>query len=559
MSEFAITLELGPYQRRVTERLRRWKRERFARRLWDKDPALWAQTSSAEISDRLGWLELAERSPGQIPVWSALRDQVLARGFTSAVLLGMGGSSLAPEVFQATFGNAAGHPQLVVLDSTHPQAVLDTESRLVLERSLFIVSSKSGTTIETVSLFRYFFDRLSHLVDNPGDHFIAITDPGTVLEKTGRERGFLAVISAPPDVGGRYSALSAFGLVPACLVGVDLAELLRRADLLARRCGPDSSDDLSPGLLLGAALGELALAGRDKLTLLASPGLESFPRWIEQLVAESTGKNGKGILPVVDEPLPECVSGDASVYGGDRVFVHIGLAREPMPDEQILLAALEAAGHPLIRIVLDDAADLGAEMYRWEVAVAAACSALGVHPFDQPDVELAKKLARDAMAEQQHHAAEPVAARTRAAQPNTPNQADAMRGELRRLEEAVRTGDYFSIQAYLAPDPRISDMLDELRCSEGRRRGIPTTLGYGPRFLHSTGQLHKGGPDTGIFLQLVDRPLTDVAVPESDYTFGNLIAAQSLGDYKALLQRGRRVARLDLAASPGSALRRLTP
>jgi transaldolase/glucose-6-phosphate isomerase len=553
VTESGMDFQLGTYQSLVDRRLGQWKREHLGRRLWDKDPAVWGQASDAEITNRLGWLKLPNQSCDEIGRWSALRDEILGDGITSVVLLGMGGSSLAPEVFQSTFGSAAGHPALVVLDSTHPQAVRDLEGRLALGRTLFVVSSKSGTTIETLSFFRYFFSRLSQLGaqlgDRPGRHFVAITDPGTPLETLGRERGFRRVEFAPNEVGGRYSALSAFGLLPASLAGVHVQELVRRAASMAAACGPAAPEEANPGVRLGAALGELALAGRDKLTFLASPSLASLPQWLEQLVAESTGKAGKGIVPIVDEPAPESVgtgasdpSGAPGAYGKGRVFVEIRLASEASAQHDRLLASAASEGHPVVRITLADRTDLGAEMYRWEVATAAACAVLGVHPFDQPDVELAKKLARRVM-DVAREGAGPGAAGLAAPAVSAADSA-AVERALAALLTRRTPGDYLSLQAYLAPTPATTSLLQETRARLGRQTGLPTTLGYGPRFLHSTGQLHKGGPDTVVCVQLVDDPRDDLAIPETAYSFGGLIAAQSLGDFEALTQRGRRVLRL---------------
>jgi transaldolase/glucose-6-phosphate isomerase len=393
-------------------------------------------------------------------------------------------------------------------------------------------SSKSGTTIETDCLFRYFFGRLSQVSDRPGRHFVAITDPDTVLARTGAERGFRHVELAPSDVGGRYSALSAFGLLPAALIGADAGGMLERASEIAGACGPGVPEDANPGLRLGAALGELALAGRDKLTILASPSLASFPAWLEQLVAESTGKQGKGIVPIVDEPAPDGAGGAG--YGDDRVLVEIGLAGEP-PARPGLAASLESRGHPVIRMTLEEPADLGAEIFRWEIATAAACAVLAVHPFDQPDVELAKKLAREAIA-------------SGVAQGDAAGEIDA--GDPASVDRALAAlgpkapGDYLCLQAYLAPGAETTARLQAARAALGDRTGLPTTLGYGPRFLHSTGQLNKGGPNTAVCVQIVDEPAGDLPIPEAPYTFAGLIRAQGLGDLGALRQRGRRVIRL---------------
>ncbi|MFH1221097.1 MAG: hypothetical protein V1694_11685 [Candidatus Eisenbacteria bacterium] len=541
-----MKFSLGPIADRVDRRLRQWEAEQFARRLWAKDPTIWSPTQVPEIADRLGWLDLPQQSRNEVDKWDALRREVIAEGITSVLLLGMGGSSLAPEVFQDVFGNAPGHPQLLVLDTTHPAAISDLTAHLRLDKCLFVVSSKSGTTIETMSLFRYFYGRLSEITGTPGRHFVAVFDPGTPLEELGRAGDFRDIFVAPQDVGGRYSALSTFGLLPATLIGIDTRELLARSAMTDPACSDCVSSRSNQCLALGAALGELALAGKDKITLITSQSLSAFPLWVEQLLAESTGKNGKGIIPVVDEPL-EVYS---SAVGTDRVFVHISL-RQDADQHKDLLKSLESDGHPVIRIVLSDNLDLGAEMFRWEMATAAACAILGVHPFNQPDVELAKQLARIVMAESQAGGPTPTRLEDhtggdmRISGENPKQAADS----IKRLLANTKPGDYVALQAFLAPTFETTRLLQAIRWRLGCRTGLATTLGYGPRFLHSTGQLHKGGPDTGIFIQLVDRPRSDLKIPEAAYSFGDLIEAQSLGDYQALRRRGRRVLRIHLGAN----------
>lgn len=531
------------YQNRVEDRLRAWQGMGFSGRLWAGDPTLWSAGRSAgrsvgpvpELADRLGWLTLPEAMHGRLDDLLGFAREVAEAGTRHVVLLGMGGSSMAPEVFQHTFGPAAGAPRLIVLDSIHPAAVRRVESQVDLGRTLFLVSSKSGTTTETLSLFRYFWHRVSQTEARPGERFVAITDPGTPLERLAQEREFRRTFLGPVDVGGRYSALSVFGLVPAALIGVDVRRVLNRAQGMAAACGPAVPEPVNPGLVLGAALGEMALAGRDKVTFLASPSLAGLPAWIEQLVAESTGKDGKGIVPVVDEPLD--VLDVPERCGADRVFVYLRLAGDDARDLDALADALEAAGHPVARLHLAETADLGAEFFRWEVAVAAAGAVLGIHPFNQPDVQLAKELAGQAM--------------TRAADPEAPA------GELGAWAAQLRPGDYVGLQAYLAPDEATTAALQGLRHAVSERWGVATTLGYGPRFLHSTGQLHKGGPDTGVFMQIVDDPDEDLDVPEAGHTFGGLIRAQALGDLQALRQRGRRVVRVELGRDVAGGLARL--
>jgi len=541
-----LDLQLGPYQKRVQRRLKEWRKLQLAARVWQKDHALWSGEPQPELSDRLGWLELPERMAGEVAGLRAFADQVKADGIKHVVLLGMGGSSLAPEVFQQTFGNAPGYPELQVLDSTHPAAVKAAEARIDPARTLFVVSSKSGTTTETNSFFYYFWHKLKQIKDDPGVHFIAITDPGTPLETLARERNFRAVFNAPEDVGGRYSALTVFGLMPAALIGADIGAVVDRARRMSEACGPATPEDNHPGVVLGAALAELAAAKRDKVTFLCSPSLAAFPAWLEQLIAESTGKDRKGIVPVANEPVaaPE-------KYSADRVFVYLRFEGDEnhVLDRQV--AALQANGHPVARIELQDKSDLGQEFFRWEFAVAAAGAAMGINPFNQPDVQLAKDLAKKAMSENGGGAAR-VKGEVAAAD------GEALRHGVASWLEKKKARDYVSVQAYLDPSPEHALKLQALCAALQERLGAATTLGFGPRFLHSTGQLHKGGPNTVLALQIVDEPAENLAVPETNYTFDALIRAQALGDFLALKQRRRRVLRVNLGDDSAGGLTRLT-
>jgi transaldolase/glucose-6-phosphate isomerase len=461
------------------------------------------------------------------------------------VLLGMGGSSLAPEVFQQTFGNAPGYPKLQVLDSTHPAAVKAVEARIDPARTLFVVSSKSGTTTETNSFLYHFWHKLKQVKDDPGAHFVAITDPGTPLETLARERNFRAVFNAPEDVGGRYSALTVFGLVPAALIGADIDAVIERAQRMSRACGPAAPEENHPGIVLGAALAELAAAKRDKVTFLCSPALAAFPAWLEQLIAESTGKDGKGIVPVANEPLmaPE-------KYGADRFFVSLRLDGDEnqMLDRQ--LAGLQANGYPVARIELKDKSDLGQEFFRWEFAVAAAGAAMRINPFNQPDVQLAKDLAKKAM----NGDGGPARAKGEVATADGESLHRAVTSWLAKK----KARDYVSVQAYLDPSPENAAELRALcEALQERLSGAASTLGFGPRFLHSTGQLHKGGLNTVLALQIVDEPGGNLAVPETNYTFDALIRAQALGDFMALKQRRRRVLRVNLGDDSAGGLARL--
>jgi len=531
-----MVLDLGRYRRAVEARLDRWERERFLRRMRSKDHTLWSPVIAPELSDRLGWLFLPETMAGAVEGLEKFVDEARGEGTRKVLLLGMGGSSLAPELFQLTFGNRRGFPRLAVLDSTHPAAVARAGRGLDLERTLFMVSSKSGGTTETSSFFWYFWKRVADISPEPGGQFVAITDPGTSLAKLAAELRFRRVFFGDPEVGGRYSALSPFGLVPAALIGMDVARLLGRAGGAADECKADREARGSGGLVLGAAIGELALAGRDKLTFFVSRSLAGLPAWLEQLVAESTGKLGKGIVTVSDEPrMP------AARYGKDRLFVFIDLKGD-RDGHGALAERLSGMGHPVVRIHLADRYDIGYEMYRWEVATAAAGAMMGINPFDQPDVQLAKDMAKRAMAAD-GGALDRSGAGGPGASGATVDATDAKGLEkgLGAWLEKARKGDYVAIMAFLPPDGRTTAALQGLRAVLQRRTGLPTTLGYGPRFLHSTGQLHKGGPDTGLFLQLVDDVGDELEVPGTDYTFGRLVRAQALGDLAALERRGRRV------------------
>jgi len=538
---------LGEIQALADARLASWKKMNFSRRLWSKDTSLWSNRPTADISNRMGWLDLPDLMRRKIEPLTSFAGEVKAEGFTHAVLLGMGGSSLAPEFYQKAFGNAPGFPALRILDSTHPAAVLSVERDIDISHALFIVSSKSGTTIETLSFFRYFWNKIGGLTNTPGRRFVAITDPGTPLAALAKEKTFRRLFEAPLDVGGRYSALTDFGLVPAALIGMDVRLLLDQARVSARANALSVKEDCASGFILGAALGEAAKS-RNKLTILTSPSLRAFPDWLEQLIAESLGKDGRGIVPVTDEP-PVPPSG----YGKDRLFVGLRLEEDHDRELEDRLSALENLGHAVIRIDLNGIYSLGQEIFRWEIAAAAAGAALGIHPFNQPDVELAKELARNVM--KQGKAAGP---KTAGAEDTILAHDDgSLRPALKNWLSSARPGDYFAIQAYLSPGGELSASLRALRRNLLERTNLATTFGYGPRFLHSTGQLHKGGPNEVLVLQIVDEPAEDLAFPETDYSFGALIKAQALGDDLALRKKERRVLRIDLGNDGAAGLERL--
>lgn len=520
-----LVIEAGSVAPAVDARLAAWAGVDFARRLWAKDWTLWSQEPQPELADRLGWLDLPSRMSDLLADLRAFRSEVANGGFTHVVVLGMGGSSLAPEVYQAVLGNGPTHPPLLVLDSTHPGAVTAIEEQIDIASTLFIVSSKSGTTIETLSFLRYFWECAAAHSATPGHQFVAITDPGSPLADLAGDKGFWKVFSAPPDVGGRYSALTVFGLVPAAAIGVDLEGLIAGVAAGAAACGPDVHVADNPALRLGAFLGESAIAGRDKATFLASPGIRPIAAWIEQLVAESTGKDGRGIVPVGGDEA-------AAAFGADRSIVSLQLATDtPM------LWPGASAEHPAARITIDDAGDLGGVMFVLEMAVAAAGSVLGIQPFNQPDVQLAKDLARRAMAGD--------------LDTSGVVQSNALDTDLAtRINEwlsGISPPEYIGVHAYLPGTNATAAALGVIRTRLRDDRGVAVTSDFGPRFLHSTGQLHKGGPAVGRFLQIVDGTDDGLDVPETDYRFDDLVAAQSLGDYQALTARGQRVLRIDLA------------
>jgi transaldolase / glucose-6-phosphate isomerase len=512
-------------------------------RLWRREPALWPQAPASDVRTRLGWLLAPEQSASRIAELTGFAEQVAADGFEHVVLLGMGGSSLAAGVLSQIVPGRPDRPRLSVLDSTHPQAVRDCLDRAPVARTLYLVSSKSGTTLEPNAFFRFFWEKAARLPGETGRRFVAITDPGTSLEALARARRFRACFGGPTDVGGRYSALTVFGLVPAALFGADLAALLSSARAMVARCSEKTDLERNPGLRLGAALGELARAGRDKLVFLTSETMRAFPAWAEQLVAESLGKIGRGIVPVATSPPPSELS-----HGTDVVYAYLQREGEDdRPNAQALEAAA-AAGVPVLRFRLASPTDLGREFFRWELAIAACGELLEVDPFDQPDVEHAKDLARQAM------------------DPRAPTPADdrsygAYLGptgretpELRRWLESVRPGDYLAIQAFLAPGPATDAALASVASKLRARFGTVVTIGYGPRFLHSTGQLHKGGPPSGAFLQLVDEPRDDLAVPEMGLSFGGIVRAQARGDRGALEEKHRRLVVLNVGSEPSQVL-----
>ena len=544
-------LNSGPLSESVSDAIQRVESERIVERINRRDYTVW-HSSPDEISNRLGWLDCPQNMPDHIESLIEIVQAAQRDGMRSALLLGMGGSSLAPEVFSQVFGAVEGYLDVEVLDSTHPQAVLEKAAALDPVETLYIPATKSGGTVETLSFLKFFFKHVSDTLgpEEAGKRFIAITDPGSGLAALAHELAFRHIVLNDPNIGGRYSALSHFGLLPAALTGVDLTDLLDRTSTAIQ--------SMRPAVELGAFMGAGANQGRDKLTLLLSPPLAPVGAWIEQLIAESTGKEGKGILPIDMEPALE-----AADYSCDRLFVYLRM--DDTLDEHA--ASLVSAGQPLLQISLDELNDLGTAFYYWEFATALAGHLMGIHPFDQPDVEAAKVLARDMVQTYQEQGALPVEEPIASAGPLTAYGTDSASSPIEALKTLLQRGgsteSYVALQAYLPPGPAIDALLTELRATINQHSGLATTLGYGPRFLHSTGQLHKGDAGRGLFLQLTadigedldipDGPLTDT----SSLSFGVLITAQAHGDANALRAANRRLLRMHLGEDAESGLRSL--
>ena len=533
---------LGSYLPQVESALAELQTQQVVPRIWSGDHTVW-KPDPTEITNRLGWLTVTGVMREQAPVMEAFADEVRDAGFRHVVLLGMGGSSLGPEVLRRTFGSAPGYPELIVLDSTVPAWVRSVAETVDPARTLFLVSSKSGSTTEPNMFYAFFRDLVEKALgkDLAGQRFIAITDPGTPLEKLAREQGFRRVFLNPPGIGGRYSVLSCFGLVPAFLMGLDATRLLDRADSMQERAASCVPAHQNPGAWLGVVMGVLAGQGRDKLTLVASPSIGSFGLWVEQLIAESTGKEGRGIVPAAGEPLEPGI-GSLDQYGDDRLFAYLRLDADDNDECDKAIRAIEASGQPLVRLDLADKYDLGAEFFRWELATAVAGSLLGINPFDQPNVQAAKDITEMALGRFETSGTPPAMEDS---------------ASLGKLLAAARPGDYLAVMAYVRQTPGVDQALDALRRKVTERHGIATTTGYGPRFLHSTGQLHKGGPGSGLFLQLTADHGDDLAIPGTPYTFGLLADAQAVGDLQALRGSKRRAVRVDLGSDPEAGMQRM--
>ena len=552
----------GEHEDKVKRTLARLQEARVVQRIWEHDHTVW-KSDPGEITNRLGWLYSPKSMADAIPRLADFTRKARDEGFNNAVLLGMGGSSLAPDLFSRVFDKADGYLKVRVLDSTDPGAVREVTDSIDPQTTLFIVSTKSGTTTETLSFFKHFFNLTGKSVGvkMAGRHFAAITDPGSPLVEIAEKLAFRDIFLNDPDIGGRYSALSFFGLVPAGLMGMDLARLLAGASSMADRCGsPDHhTDGNDPGAHLGAALGYFALSGRDKLTFITSTGIEAFGAWAEQLLAESTGKEGKGILPVDGER-----PGDLPDYGVDRLFVYLRLDGDDTRDN--FIRSLIDSGQPVIRIDIGEEYDLGREFFRWEMATAIAGHVLGINPFDQPNVESAKDQARrmlDAYILKGNLPEQEPAIADGSVSVFTDLSAGSVKEVLEEFLAQAEPGDYAALQAYVKPSGETWEFLQSLRLRIRDKYRIATTLGYGPRFLHSTGQLHKGDAGRGLFIQITSTPAQDLPIPDepgdqrSSMTFGVLKTAQAMGDRQALLDAGRRVIRLELGTDLTGGLRRL--
>ena len=539
----------------VEETLRFLEGHEFLDRLWVKDATLW-KGDAATVRNRLGWLTSPTIMRSHAEDIRTFADEIRRLQYSQVVLLGMGGSSLTGEVLNETFGSKMGFPDMLLLDSTDPGAVKHVLDTVNLGRTLFVVSSKSGTTTETLAAYSFFRGQVEAAASpRPGMQFVAITDPGRPLDKLATETGFRRTFLNPASIGGRFSALSFFGLVPAALIGVDIKILLERAHGMVETCGNEVGVRGNPAVQLGAVLAGLARAGRDKVTLVLSEKIRALGSWIEQLLAESLGKDGTGLVPVADEPL-----GAPSVYGDDRIFVSIVLEGDTTHDAA--LAKLSDAGHPVLRLVLKDAMDLGAEFFRWELATATAGAVLGVNPFDEPDVAHGKEQTSTLLTEWRRSRRLPewpsdveedgLVLMTKSNKKPT----SVSKGLAAHLAQAV-PGDYLVIQAYLTPTAEAWRILQEIRVALRDRLRIATTVGWGPRYLHSTGQLHKGGPTSGLFIQITGEDREDLAIPGAGHGFSTLKAAQALGDLQSLRDGARRVIRLHLTGKQSQTLPQL--
>lgn len=539
-----------------------WQSGGKMQRLWSRDATLWTGSDEAEW---LGWLDIVEEQLAHSAELKNLSQEITSAGFKDALLLGMGGSSLCPEVLRKTFGKIAGHPDLHVLDSTDPAQVKAFENKIDIPKTLFIVSSKSGSTLEPNIFKQYFFEATKKAVgaDKAGGHFMAITDPGSKMQKVAETDRFRHIFFGRPSIGGRYSALSNFGMVPAAVIGIDTKKFLDRSQEMVRACGASVSVESNTGAVLGIILGTAAVSGRDKVTIVTSSDISDLGAWLEQLLAESTGKIGKGIIPVDREELaaPE-------VYGNDRVFAYIHTESAVDAKTDAKLTALEKAGHPVVRISMADIYDLGAEFFRWEIATAVAGSIIGINAFNQPDVEASKIVTKKLTSQYEDTGSLPpekpvledggiklfTDEKNAAALAKAVGGDKSISGYLKAHLGRIGAGDYFAVLGYIQMDEDHEERLQAIRHAVRNKKHVATCLGFGPRFLHSTGQAYKGGPNSGVFLQMTCDDALNLPVPGQKYTFGVVKAAQARGDFQVLAERGRRALRVHLGSDVDAGL-----
>jgi len=548
----------GPLAGAVAASMEDWTRNNKAARLWQKDASLWTGTDE---SNWLGWLNITQEQLAHIDTLKQIAADVKKAKFKHALLLGMGGSSLCPEVLRMTFGKIKGFPELHVLDSTDPAQIGAIEAKVDLKSTICIVSSKSGSTLEPNIYKQYFFERVKAKVGEKeaGNRFIAITDPGSKMQQVAEADKFRKIFFGVPSIGGRYSALSNFGMVPATIMGLDVAKFLKNTEEMVKACGASAAADSNPGVILGNILGVAANHGRDKLTIIASPGIFDLGAWLEQLIAESTGKIGKGIIPVDRERLAK-----PAAYGNDRVFAYLRLASKPSKAQDAAVASLEKAGHPVVRITLPNIYNLGQEIFRWEIATAVAGSIIGINAFNQPDVEASKIETKKLTSQYEATGSLPpespffedLGIKLFADEKNTAalnggaKLADVLKTHLAR----AGAGDYFAVLGYITMNSVNETTLQGIRHAVRDKKKVATVLGFGPRFLHSTGQAYKGGPNSGVFLQITCDDAKDLPVPGQKYTFGIVKAAQARGDFAVLAERGRRALRVHLGKNLKSGL-----
>jgi transaldolase / glucose-6-phosphate isomerase len=538
-----------------------WKKNNKVARLWQKDASLWSGTDE---SNWLGWLTITEEQLAHLDALKQIAADIKKARFKHALLLGMGGSSLCPEVLRMTFGKIKGHPELHVLDSTDPAQIRAIEAKVDLKSTICIVSSKSGSTLEPNIYKQYFFERVKAKVGEKevGNRFIATTDPGSKMQQVAEADKFRRIFMGVPSIGGRYSAISNFGMVPAAVMGLDVAKFLKNTEEMVQACGASTSADSNPGVILGTILGVAANQGRDKITIITSPGISDLGAWLEQLIAESTGKIGKGIIPVDRERLTK-----PALYGNDRVFAYLRPASKPNKAQDAAVAAIEKAGHPVVRITLPNIYNLGQEFFRWEIATAVAGSIIGINAFNQPDVEASKIETKKLTSQYEATGSLPpevpffeekgiklFADEKNVATVHGPKLSDVLRTHLSRLG----AGDYFAVLGYIPMNAANEKTLQGIRHAVRDKKKVATVLGFGPRFLHSTGQAYKGGPNSGVFLQITCDDAKDLPVPGQKYTFGIVKAAQARGDFAVLAERGRRALRVHLGKNLKSGLAALS-